>query len=205
MAGLVASAFADNPNGWGGSGGGGGGSGDAGAAGGDETVGTLPIVGRSTIQLPLTRAWRGDHPAFYLEGTSAELSALVLGARGAGFATVQTLDAQSGRIRIAFHGDVTVVLDRELLGTLPIQTGLAVPSTFGPRLATMQWQAGTPRSVRLRTGLLPLPIASMSADGRLQIAPLDVDTAGRDGLHSTTREDQPIAAPRPAGAASFDR
>jgi hypothetical protein len=170
-----------------GNGGPGGDTGGPGVAGGDETVGTLPIVGRSTIQLPLTRTWRGDHPAFYLEGTTVELAAVITGARGRGFASIETLDASSGRVRIAFHCDVTVVLDRELLGVLGIQSGLAVPAAFGAEQVTMQWQTGGSRSTRLRTGLLPLAIASMSADGRLEQSPLDIRSTGSDGRHGTDR------------------
>jgi hypothetical protein len=186
LVGLVLPALAGAADGRG-TGGLGGESGDPGVAGGDETVGTLPIIGRSAIQLPLTRSWRGDHPAFYLEGTTAELAAVINGARGRGFATIETLDAGSARVRIAFHGDVTVVLDRELLGILGIQSGLAVPSTFGAEQVTMQWQTGGLRSARLRTGLLPLPIASLSADGRLEQSPLDIHSVGRDGRHVTDR------------------
>src|SRR5258705_13355078 len=78
LAGLVASAFADNPNGWGGSGGGGGGSGDAGPAGGDETVGTPPHVGRRTSQPPPTPAWRGPPPPLYPHAPRPPLSAPLL-------------------------------------------------------------------------------------------------------------------------------
>jgi len=186
LVGLVVPALAGDPSGRGNGGPGGEGS-DPGVAGGDETVGTLPIVGPSTIQLPLTRSWRGDHPAFYIEGTTAELAAVISGARGRGFASVETLDASAGRIRIAFHGDVTIVLDRELLGILGLQSGLAVPATFGAEQVTMQWQTGGSRSAHLRTGLLPLAIASMSADGRLERSPLDIRSAGRDGRHVTDR------------------
>lgn len=169
------------------------GGGDPGvASGGDETVGTLPILGGVRIELPLVRGWRGDRPAFYLEGTAAELGYVIRGARGRGFATVEVLDPQSGRVRIAFHGDVTVILDRELTGVLAVQTGLAVPEGFGPRRATLEWGSSATRTVRLHAGLLPLAVGSMSANGLLDQAPLKVRVSGQGG---TVHSDAVFATP----------
>jgi hypothetical protein len=160
---------------------GGGPGGGPGVSGGDETVGTLPIVGAIHIDLPFVRGWRGDHPAFYLEGTAAELGLMIRGARGAGFASVEVLDPRTTRLRIAFHGDVTLVLDRELVGTLSVRTGLAVPQTFGPQQATIGWGTTPIRTVRLRSGLLALPVGALSADGVLDQGPLRLHASGRDG------------------------
>lgn len=151
------------------------------SAGGDETVGTLPVVGGRQIALPVVRGWRGDHPAFYVEGYAYELNSIILGARGRGFASVEVVDLSTHRLRIAFHGDVTVVLDRQLTSSFPIQTGLAVPASFGQGQATVAWGAGTSRSVRLRTGLLPLALGSMSANGSLEQGPLQISAAGSRG------------------------
>ena len=161
--------------------GGSGGNGPGVSSGGDETVGTLPIVGGIHIDLPLVRGWHGNDPAFYLEGTAAELGALIRGARGAGFASVEVLDARTARLRIAFHGDVSLVLDRELTGVLPILTGLAVPGSFGPRQATIEWGTSPQRTVRLRAGWLALPVASLSANRVLDQGPLRLHATGRDG------------------------
>ena len=161
--------------------GGGTGGGPGVSGGGDETVGTLPIVGALHIDLPFVRGWRGNHPAFYLEGTAAELGLLIQGARGAGFASVEVLDPRTTRLRIAFHGDVALVLDRELVGTLSVQTGLAVPQTFGPQQATIGWGTTPIRTVRLRSGLLALPVAALSVEGVLDQGPLRLHASGRDG------------------------
>jgi hypothetical protein len=147
-------------------------------------VGTLPIVGGIHLDIPVVRGWRGDHPAFYLEGTPTELGVLIRGARGTGFATFEALDPQASHIRVAFHGDVTLVLDRELLGMLPIQTGVAVPASFGPRQMTIGWGTNPTRTMRLRSGLLLLPVPSLSADRVLDQGPLRMHAFGRNGTQS---------------------
>ena len=154
------------------------------SSGGDETVGTLPIVGGIHLDLPVVRGWRGDHPAFYLEGTPVELGVLIRGARGAGFATFEALDPQASQVRLAFHGDVTLVLDRELLEVLPVQTGVAVPTSFGAREMMIGWGTNPIRTMRLRSGLLLLPLPSLSADRVLDQGPLRLHAIGRNGAHS---------------------
>jgi hypothetical protein len=172
---------------------GGSGGGPGFTSGGDETVGTLPIVGQIHIDLPVVGGWRGNHPAFYLEGTPAELGILIRGARGAGFATYEALDPHASRIRLAFHGAVTLVLDRELLGMLRVQTGVAVPTSFDAREMTIGWGGNPTRTMRLRSGLLFLPVPSLSADGVLDQGPLRMHAIGRDGAHS---DDTVFATPQ---------
>jgi hypothetical protein len=155
------------------------------SGGGDETLGTLPIVGGIRIELPCVRGWRGDRPAFYVEGTAAELGLVIQGARGAGFVSVEVVDRRTSRLRLAFHGDVTLVLDRELVGVLSLQTGLAVPREFGPVQATFGWGTNPLRTVQLRPGVLPLPVASLSADRVLDQGPLQFRALGRNGMHSS--------------------
>jgi len=173
---LPASAFAGESNN---NGSGGGTPGIS--TGGDETVGTLPVLGGRQIAMPLVRGWRGDRPAFYIEGSAADLSEILVGARGRGFVTVEVLDLHTQRLRVAFHGDATVVLDRQLTVDLPILTGLAVPSNFGPARATVAWGGRDTRSLTLRPGFLPLALNSMSASGSLDQNPLRILAAGRRG------------------------
>jgi hypothetical protein len=177
---LASAASADDP-------GGPGGSGNPGVSGGDETIGTLPVIGPIRIQVPMVRGWRGDHPAFYLEGSVEQLSTVIQGARGRGFATYELVDAPTGRVRIAFHGQITMALDREAMGTFGIQSGLAVPPSFGPGRGTVQFGAQAQRTVRLRAGLLPLAVASMSADGTLDRGSLEVHAYGSHGRSTSDR------------------
>jgi hypothetical protein len=175
---------ANSGSGTGGGSGPGGGAGNNLAAGGDETVGTLPIVGGGRIDLPLLRQWRGTSPAFVLEGQPEELALLVQGARGRGFATYEIVDPVTGRARLAFHGDVFVVLDRELASTLSIEFGVFVPAAFGSGRASLAWGTGAARQFLLRPGFLPLPLASASADHALEMAPLRIRTGNAVGVHS---------------------
>lgn len=164
----------------------GGGSGGA-AAGGDETVGTLPIIGGQNIRLPMALGWRGSRPAFYLEGTAADLSSAILWARGTGFVTIETVGNSSDIVRAAFHGDVSVVLDRDLMGALPIQTGIAVPSSYGPRRASLALGTGAVRTTPLRAGLLRLAVGELSTANALDGNPLQVRTTGNGGRVTTDR------------------
>jgi len=91
------------------------------------------------------------------------------------------VDAPTGRVRIAFHGQITMSLDREAMGTFGIQSGLAVPPSFGPGRATVQLGSQAARVVRLRAGLVPLAVASMSADGILDRGSLVVRASGSQG------------------------
>jgi len=169
-----------------GSGGNGSGGGEL-SSGGDETIGTLPILGRENVKLPMVAGWRGDRPAFYLEGTTGDLQATVLAARGHGFITIEVLDPTTHYVRAAFHGNVSVVFDRELIETLPIQTGVAVPASFAPQSAILMPGTQAARSVRLRPGVLPLAVGELSAVHALNGTPLEVRTFGGSGRVTTTR------------------
>jgi hypothetical protein len=168
-------------------GGSGGGQGGQVSSGGDETVGTLPIIGRQGVQLPTIAGWRGVRPAFYLEGTVSDIQSSVYSARGDGYITIEVLDPSGDRIRAAFHGNVSVVLDKEMLETAPIQTGLAVPAGFAARSATLTPGRDPVRSVRLRTGVLPLAVGELATEHALDGRPLEVQAYGDAGRVQTTR------------------
>ena len=164
--------------------GGGGGPGNP-TVSGDETVGTLPIIGGGRINLPLSRTWRGTAPAFYLEGTAADLTLAIQAARGRGFISLEVLDPQTERIRLAFHGNVSVALDRELATSLPIEYGLAVPTSFGDGRIAFALRGGSSRSAVLHPGLLPVPVSSLSATHALDGAPARIRTGNSAGIHTT--------------------
>lgn len=155
------------------------------SVGGDETVGTLPVVGGGRIDLPFTRGWRGIEPAFYVEGSAADLTLAIRSARGRGFVSQEVLDPRTGRVRLAFHGDVFVALDRELATSLPIGFGVAVPASFGEGRIVFAWGDGPSRSARLRPGILPLPVASMSATNALDQAPVRIRTGNSAGVRTS--------------------
>lgn len=164
-----------------------GGNGGGPAASGDETIGTLPAIGGGRIELPFTRGWRGATPAFSLEGTAADLSLVVLSAGGRGFVSHESVDARTGRIRLAFHGDVIVSLDRELAESLQVDLGLAVPASFGQGRMLLTWGNRPARSAPLLPGVLPLPLGSSSAMPDADLPPGRILTGNSAGIRTTHR------------------
>ena len=152
---------------------------------GDETIGTLPAIGGGRIDLPFVRGWRGTTPAFALEGSAADLSLVIQSARGRGFVTHESIDRRTGRIRLAFHGDVLVALDRELAQTLPVDLGLAVPASFGE--GRMLFTSGNrpSRSSRLLPGTLPLSLGSMSTTPGADPVPARIRTGNSTGVRTS--------------------
>ncbi len=171
----------------GGAGGGQGGQGGQVSSGGDETVGTLPIIGRQGVKLPTIAGWRGMRPAFYLEGTLSDIQSSLYSARGDGYITIEVLDPSGDRIRAAFHGNVSVILDKGLLETSSIQTGLAVPATFAPETATLTPGTQPTRSLRLRAGVLPIAVGELASSHALDGHPLQLQAFGDAGRVQTTR------------------
>lgn len=73
------------------------------AGGGDETVGTLPMVG---VRLDFVRHARLDGPCLAIEGRFQDIVSAILSVRGS---TTVRLDAlPDGRVRAVFVGDVRV-------------------------------------------------------------------------------------------------
>ena len=185
LAGLSAMLFVALPSAWGGHGtpGGNGGSGPV-SYGGDETVGTLPVIGGGRIDLPFTTGWRGIEPAFALEGLEGDLFLAIEGARGRGFVSYEVIDAASGRIRLAFHGDVLVTLNRELATNSPIDFGLAVPASYAEGRYRIGLGQESLRNGRLRPGVLPLPVAALASTDVLEDVPLRIKTANPVGIRT---------------------
>ena len=166
---------------------GGGGQGGQVSSGGDETVGTLPIIGRQGVKLRTVEGWRGTRPAFYLEGSVSDIQSSVYSARGDGYITIEFLDPSGDRIRAAFHGNVSVILDKELLETSAIQTGLAVPASFAPHAAILTPGTEATRSLRLRAGVLPLAVGELAGEHALDGHPFQLQAYGDAGRPQTTR------------------
>jgi len=152
---------------------------------GDETIGTLPVMGGGRIDLPFTRGWRGVAPAFSLEGSAADLSIVVQSARGRGFVSHEVIDPRTGRIRLAFHGDVLVALDRELAASLPVDLAIAVPASFGEGRVLLTWGNGPSQSAPLAPGLVPLPLATMTSTPVVEQAPARIHTGNSVGVRTS--------------------
>jgi len=152
-----------------GGGSGGGGTGGGGTAGGDdETIGTLPILGGGGA-FDLVRHLSDVRPDFYLEGSFDEILSTITGYSGTGQVTLET--RPGGLVRLGFHGELELALDRSLLQVTGIQVGTTVPDTFrGARAQVGIAGSLGPRKV-LRAGNFRLPIAALDGAGALNQYP----------------------------------
>jgi hypothetical protein len=146
------------------SGGGGGGGAGVNRGGDDETIGTLPILGNQG-QLLLVRNLRATRPDFYLEGNYGEILATIAGFRGTGLVTSESLPG--GMVRLGFHGQLELTLDRGMLQVTGIQIGSSVPEEFGGAQAWAGFPDETDGAHVLEVGALPLPVAALDALGVL--------------------------------------
>ncbi len=151
-------------------GGTGGGTTGGGATGGgdDETIGTLPIMGAGG-QFDLVRKLRDTRPDFYLEGAFDEILSTIVGYAGSGQVTLES--RPGGHVRMGFHGQLQLSLDRSLLQLTGIQIGTTVPAAFRGASA----QSGLPGQFApipaLRTGNFVLPVAALDSVGALDRVP----------------------------------
>ena len=155
-----------------------------GGLGGGETVGTLPDTGGRT-SLDISRGFRDASPSFYLEGPLERINTMVLGWTGRAVITEQVLDAATHDVRLTFHGDLRLELDRHAFEQGFVSVGWEPPQIRGSVRATMLLGDRT-----LATGLVSgrnvvLPVLAMERSGGLDLAPLAVLAAGRNGLHAS--------------------
>lgn len=136
--------------------------------GDDETIGTLPIMGNQG-QLLLVRRTRDVRPDFYLEGAYDEMLSTITGFTGTGRATYETLPG--GRVRLGFHGQLELQLDRGLLQVTGIQIGASVPSAYRGSQAWSGFAGQVSPTRALRSGNFLLPVAALDAQGALDQAP----------------------------------
>ena len=147
--------------------------------GDDETIGTLPILGNQG-QLVLVRNLRALRPDFYLEGYYGEILATIAGFRGEARVTSELLP--NGMVRLGFHGDLELSLDRGMLQVTGIQIGSSIPEAFD---GAQGW-AGFPdegigtKGV-LAAGELQLPVAALDAVGSLEQSPWSFDSLSPEG------------------------
>ena len=134
------------------------------AGGDDETVGTLPICGNAG-QLDLVRHLFDTHPDYYLEGSYGEILSTIVGFKGNGHVTCES--RPDGKVRLGFHGQIELALDRNLLQITGIQIGASVPDTFCGAQAVSGLVGQVARMRPLRTGNLGLPVSALDAAGAL--------------------------------------
>jgi hypothetical protein len=157
-----------------------------GRGGDDETIGTLPIMG-GQHPLPLYRHVRDSKVSFYLEGNYDEILSTIIGYTGTGRASVESLP--NGMVRLGFHGQLEIQLDRGLLQVTGIEIGSRVPETFRGAAISSGFQGQLGPAGRLRAGDHDLPIAGLDGQGLLGQAPWILEAHSRSSgnyeLHAT--------------------
>ncbi|MEO6709605.1 MAG: hypothetical protein ABI054_02980 [Planctomycetota bacterium] len=149
------------------------------SAGGGDAIGSLPFHYGAPPELPVY----GTSPSISFEGPNLQtIQAQIVDAYGEGYCELFTLP--SGGVRVEIQGKATLVLDRSLLGTHGVSTGLDVTQGFSGGMAII---TQSPRPVR--TQLLPvagdlcLPLANLSATGALDLGPMNVHSVSLTGAH----------------------
>jgi hypothetical protein len=137
--------------------------------GDDETIGTLPIVGNHGQQLALVRRVRDTRPDFYLEGSYGELLSTIVGFTGSGCVTYE--NRPGGTVRLGFHGQLELALDRNLLQVTGIQIGAFVPAAYSGARAWSGFAGLVAPTRALRPGDLALPVAALDGLGALDRTP----------------------------------
>jgi hypothetical protein len=159
-------------------------SGSAGGGNG-ETVGTLPDTGGGQgAAFDISRTFRDASPALYLEGRLDDISAIVLGWNGRAVITEEIMDASTHVVRLTFHGNFSIDLDRHAFQRGAVQVGWSVPRAFGPARATLLLGGRTIAAGLVEARSLTLPVLEIDSTGGLETTALSIVTSGRHGRAS---------------------
>lgn len=143
---------------------------------GDETIGTLPIMGGGPL-VQLRRDLEVVRPSFFIEGNLDGVCNAIVTLVGADEVQVVPLDPAYTRVRLIFPDHVFVGFDRTLMQSSDFKIGMWLPEpradadtlcAWGPRLAT----------IAQTNARIELPVIAMSAAGALDQTPLLVLAAG---------------------------
>ena len=154
------------------------------SAGSGETVGTLPNPGGHT-SFDISRPFRDASPSFFLQGPLDRISTMVLGWTGRAVITEEVLDAATQEVRLTFHGDLRLDLDRQAFEQGFVTVGWTAPQNGGSVQAALEYGNRT-----LATGLVSqrnvvLPVLALERSGGLDVAPLSMVASGRNGLRAS--------------------
>lgn len=134
------------------------------SSGGNDTIGSLPSTkGPGTQPGGQASGASGqtvqELPRLVLTGRLDDLRRMIVDASGAG--SVQVEELEGGLVRLAFHGDVAVTLDRRLAQTSFVSAQVEIGPGFAGGLATFS-VGGRPAAVQ--------PLTLVGIDLRLQHA-----------------------------------
>ncbi len=133
------------------------------APGGGDAIGSLPFG-----YVPPQGLVAGPRPSIVFEApTFAAIQALVIDAWGEGYAEFTDLGPEGG-VRVELQGQVSVILDRNLVGVLPVHFGLDVSQGFAGGLGILTQNQHVLQTQQLpAVGDLELPLGMLAASGLL--------------------------------------
>lgn len=161
---------------------GGGGTGSGNEVAGDETVGTLPIVG-PTAPFDLLRFLMDREASLYLEGHRLDLYLAIVSVEGRMAATLRVIDPATDTVRVTFHGRPRLALDRSAIESGALRIGVDVPVAFGQGAVQTQIGARALAPAAILPGALELPSAPFTSTNLLQRR-LAFEFHGEDGAHT---------------------
>ncbi len=133
------------------------------AAPGGDAIGSLPFG-----YVPPPEGFvGGQRPSIVLEAPNlAAIQALVIDAWGAGYAEFTDLGTEG--VRVELQGQVSLLLDRNLVGVLPVHFGLDVSQGFAGGLGILTQNQHVLQTQQLpAVGDLNLPLEMLSSAGVL--------------------------------------
>lgn len=97
---------------------------------GDETIGIMPIQGPAQA-FDLVDAFHDANACLYVQGQRFDVLSTVADCLGTGLATLDVVDDATDTIRVVFHGQTTLKLDRALVDLGLVELGIETPADFG--------------------------------------------------------------------------
>lgn len=155
-----------------------------GGSSGGETVGTLPSTGGSGAGLRISHSFRDAQPTLFLEGQADQIFELIVGLSGRAVITEEVVDASSQTVRLTFHGNLNLELDRQAFERSTIAIGWSVPQAFGPARTTMLLGGRTIAAGITDSRNVLLPIRAVDSSGGLDSVPFSIVSNGRQGHHA---------------------
>ena len=150
------------------------------APGGGDAIGSLPFGA-----LPPPEGLLGSQrPSIVFEAPNlALIQALVIDAWGDGYAEFTDLGTEHG-VRVELQGQVSVLLDRNLVGVLPVQFGLDVSQGFAGGFAFLSQNQHVLQAQQLpAVGDLRLPLEMLSASAVLDHGALTLHSINSSRQH----------------------
>jgi len=158
---------------------------------GDDLIGTLPVIypespldgldsGPESIDGSGSGSPTAPESSFVLVGDEGMLEAVIADAYGVGWVEAEPT-GDSGTFVFTFHGDFSLVLDRQAFerGRLGVDLEVGLNNLGGT--GTVSWMGGLVSAFPLDVPELALPVQDMLHSGALDQSPVSLVLYGADG------------------------